>query len=96
MTWAPPTATPEAGQGPWCDMGSSLWWVVADRADQAVAEVHGCSGFPDYFGWRAIIEKVYIRWVAADKWDEEHEIEECRSSDDPGAVEAWQITVVGA
>lgn len=93
MTWAPPTPTPEAGQGPWCDLTCDRWWVVAGRADQAVAEVHGCSAFPDFFGWRAIVEKVCIRWVDADQWDEEHEIAECAYTTDPGAVEAWRITV---
>lgn len=89
----PPTRTPEAGQGPWCDLTCDRWWVVADRADQAMAEVHGCSAFPEYLGWRAIVEPICISWVDVDDWDEEHEIKECRYTTDPDAVEAWRITI---
>lgn len=96
--WTPPTPTPEAGQGPWCDDGFGMWWVVADDVWEAVKVVqqHGDGAFPEYFGWHARIERVTIRWVSPERWSEELEIEETAYGDDVGTAEAWKITIVNA
>lgn len=91
--WTPPTDRPEAGQGPWMSVDGEKWWVVADRADQALAAIYECDSeaFPGYFAWRAIVEPVLIAWVDPEEWDEESEIRECKS-DEPWCAEAWRIT----
>lgn len=94
--WTPPTQCPEAGQGPWCDVGGQCWWVVAERAGDALNIIESLSTetFPIYFGWHAVAERVCIRWVEPEEWNEEHEIEECKS-DYPWHAEAWRVKVVG-
>lgn len=96
--WSPPTATPEAGQGPWCDPNFNSWWCVAPSPADALAFIQGVDAdvFPIYFGWHAEVKRVHIRWVKPEDWDEETEIEECAYSTDEGAVEAWRVRVVGA
>ena len=97
MTWQPPTRTPQAGQGPWCNLDCSTWWAVADRPWQALAVIGTLDAdvFPRYFGWRAIVEPCCIRWVDPDDWNEEHEIKEC-DSDYEDHAEGWRVTVVDA
>lgn len=96
--WVPPTQSPQPGQGPWCDLNFDSWWVVADSPSEALAAIEAVDAevFPIYFGWRAIVERVCIRWATAEEWDDETEIMECRYSTDEGAVEAWRIRVENA
>lgn len=95
--WEPPTPTPEAGQGPWCDMNLKRWWVVTEDEDdpaEAVRVVNNTDAdtFPCYFAWRAIIEPVAIRWATPEEWDEENEIFEVRYHDEEKSAKAWRIT----
>jgi hypothetical protein len=92
--WTPPTPTPEAGQGPWCNEELTRWWVVCEHPDEAVAAVRSLDAevFPIYFGWTITVERKCFRWVDPADWNEENEIVECMSSDE-GAVEGWRVTV---
>lgn len=94
MTWTPPTPTPQAGQGPWCNPDLSRWWVVADDVVDAVRVIDEVDAetFPCYFAWRAIIEPVAIRWATAEEWDEETEIMEAKYHDEETTSKAWRIT----
>lgn len=95
VSWTPPTATPEAGQGPWVDCGDyGRWWVVAPELSAAIAVIEATDShaFPIYYGWRAIAERVSIRWVDVEDYDEENEIVEC-TGDEDGAAEAWRIVL---
>jgi hypothetical protein len=90
----PPTREPQAGQGPWIDENTGRWWVVADDAAAAMRVFVSCDADTGYFGVEFRLQRVNIRWVPIDDFDDENEIEETRYSDDPGAVEAWRLTVV--
>lgn len=97
MTWTPPTPTPQAGQGPWCNPNLDQWWVVTEDPDDPVAAVRvvnevDADTFPCYYRWRAIIEPVTIRWATPDEWDDETEIVEVDFHDEQTTVKAWRIT----
>lgn len=92
VKWIPPTPTPEAGQGPWCDLDLTTWWVVADSPEAAIAVVRSTDAdvMPDYFGWEATIRPVQICWVDPEDWNEENEIR-VAGVDDSDRVNAWQL-----
>lgn len=100
--WTPPTPTPEAGQGPWCDVGDMrTWWVVTEDPDDpaaAFAAIRSADAevFPCYFAWQATIEPVALRWVAPEDRNEETEVVEAPHHDEDTTAKAWRITVEDA
>lgn len=95
-TWIPPTPTPQSGQGPWCNLDLSRWWVIAEYPEDALRIVRTTDAdtFPHYGGWKVTLTPVQICWVRPEDWNEENEIHVCPAGvDDDDRVDAWQIDV---
>jgi hypothetical protein len=80
--------------GPWCseDDGDPRWWVIAEDPPAALAAVPEPNAFPIYFGWRAIVERVCIRWAGPEGEPGAINVAEF---DDDDTAEVWQITLEG-
>lgn len=93
----PPTAKPEAGQGPWCDDNLGRWWIVADRPQDALALIDSLTddAFPCYFGWKVTVEPCLIQWHHAYDGDEDCIEEVGVYRDEDTIAEAWRVTIEG-
>jgi hypothetical protein len=93
--WKATSEPPTKDEGPWQSVDGDRFWCVADSASEAMAAFDGIDADPGYYGVKLTLERCCIRRVAWDDQHEESDIEECRFSSDPGAVEGFRLTVEG-